>query len=171
MSDPSPAATSAPEASALPTLLAVDLGLRTGLALFDRSGQLRWYRSQNFGSKARLKRAAYGLLRDVPDLAWVVVEGGGDLAAVWAREAERRQAQVVQIQASTWRRRLLLPRDRRDGATAKARADELARHAIEALGADRPTSLRHDAAEAILVGVWGLLKVGWLAELPPALRA
>ena len=167
---PDASSSDANSAKAPATLLAVDLGLRTGLALFDQSGQLRWYRSQNFGSKARLKRGAYGLLRDVPDLAWVVVEGGGDLAAVWAREAERRGARVVQIQATTWRRRLLLPRDRRDGATAKARADDLARQAIEILGADRPTSLRHDAAEAILVGVWGLLKVGWLKELPPALR-
>jgi hypothetical protein len=35
----------------------VDLGLRSGLALFGSDGRLRWYRSQNFGSQSRLKRA------------------------------------------------------------------------------------------------------------------
>ncbi|MEN9933480.1 MAG: hypothetical protein RLZZ387_59, partial [Chloroflexota bacterium] len=30
------------------TLLAVDVGLRAGLALFDQDGRLRWYRSHNF---------------------------------------------------------------------------------------------------------------------------
>ena len=33
-------------------------------------------------------------------------------------------------------------------------------------GAKRPTSLRHDAAEAILAGLWGMLKIGWLKEIP-----
>ena len=34
---------------------------------------------------------------------------------------------------------------------------------------DYPTSLRHDAAEAILVGLWGVLSAGWLRALPPAI--
>ena len=37
-------------------------------------------------------------------------------------------------------------------------------------GAARPTSLRHDTAESILIGMWGLLAVGWLDRLPPAIR-
>ena len=32
------------------------------------------------------------------------------------------------------------------------------------VGAAHPTSLRHDAAEAILIGLWGVLEVGWLDE-------
>jgi hypothetical protein len=42
----------------------------------------------------------------------------------------------------------------------------MARKVIDWSGARRPTSLRHDAAEAILVGLWGGLQVGWLRELP-----
>ena len=43
---------------------------------------------------------------------------------------------------------------------------ELARRVIEWCGAPRPTSLRHDAAEAILIGLWGVLELGWVDALP-----
>ena len=151
------------------TLLAVDLGIRTGLALYGEDGRLRWYRSQNFGSRSRLRRGAYGLLREADDLAAVVLEGGGDLATVWQREAERRGVPAYVVDADVWRSRLLLARNQRSGADAKAAADALARRVIAWSGAARPTSLRHDAAEAILVGLWGVLHIGWLDSLPPDL--
>ena len=44
------------------SLLAVDLGVRTGLACWGDDGRLRWYRSQNFGDAARLRRAIPALL-------------------------------------------------------------------------------------------------------------
>ncbi len=153
-----------------PTLLAVDLGLRTGLALFGRDGRLIRYRSQNFGARNRLKRGAYGLLRSESNVERVVLEGGGDLADVWAREAERQGIRARIIQAETWRRELLLPREQRTGKDAKAHSDTLARAVITWSGAKSPTSLRHDAAEAILVGLWGVLACGWLSELPSELR-
>ncbi|ARA94563.1 MAG: hypothetical protein D6685_12245 [Bacteroidetes bacterium] len=152
------------------TLLAIDLGLRTGLALYGADGRLQWYRSQNYGTRNRLKRGAYGLLGGLDGVAHLVLEGGGDLAALWMREAERRGVVCHLIQADAWRERLLLPRQRRDAATAKAQAGALARRVIAWSGADRPTSLRHDAAEAILAGLWGVLAVGWLAELPADLQ-
>lgn len=45
-------------------LLAVDVGVRTGLALYGDAGRLRWYRSHNLGSIARLKRAAPAFITD-----------------------------------------------------------------------------------------------------------
>lgn len=151
------------------SLLAVDLGLRTGLALYGADGRLRWYRSQNFGSNARLKRGAFGVLKDLPGVEHLVLEGGGTLAELWAKEGERRGIGVRTVDAETWRRALLYPRERRSGEEAKAAADTLARRVIEWSGAARPTSLRHDAAEAILVGLWGVLRVGWLRSVPAAL--
>ena len=44
-------------------ILAVDLGLRTGLAYFDDEGRLAWFRAQNMGSVPRLKRAIPAVLR------------------------------------------------------------------------------------------------------------
>jgi hypothetical protein len=152
------------------SLLAVDLGLRTGLALYGDDGRLRWYRSQNFGTAGRLRRAAHGLLGQLPDVARVVVEGGGHLADIWEKEAARRGIARVRIGAEVWRENLLLPRDRRSGAQAKHRADEAARRVITWSGAARPTALRHDAAEAVLIGLWGVLEVGWLDRLPDVLK-
>ncbi len=153
----------------MPSLLAVDLGLRTGLALYDHDGRLRWYRSQNFGARSRLKRGVHGLLNDLPDVALLILEGGS-LAEPWHSEAGRRAVAVRQIDAATWRRALLLDREQRDGASAKRNAGELARRVIEWSAAPKPTSLRHDAAEAILIGLWGVLEVGWLTAMPEAVR-
>ena len=147
-------------------LLAVDLGLRTGLALYGRDGRLQWYRSHNFGSASRLRRAVPGLLDELPDLTWIILEGGGRLAEIWKREAERRRIGVRQIGAEAWRQRFLLPRQQRRGSQAKAHAEDVAKRVIAWSQARRPTSLRDDAAEAILIGLWGALDVGWLTETP-----
>jgi len=152
------------------SLLAVDLGLKTGLALYNHTGRLQWYRSKNFGSPGRLKRSVYRLLGEIPRPAYLVLEGGGTLAEVWEREAGRRQVAVIRVSPETWRERLLYIRERRSGRQAKQSAGELARKVITWSGASRPTSLRHDAAEAILIGLWGVLEVGWLKELPTEVR-
>ena len=111
-------------------LLAVDLGLRTGLALYGRDGRLRWYRSHNFGTPTRLRRAVRRLLGSLPELAWLVLEGGGPLAEIWKREAARRRITVRQISAETWRQRFLYPRQQRTGVYAKANAVEMARRVV-----------------------------------------
>jgi hypothetical protein len=151
-------------------LLAVDIGLRTGLALFRQDGRLQWYRSHNFGTVTRLRRGVRRVLTTLPELTWLVLEGGGPLADVWRREADRRSISVRQISAEAWRERFLYPREQRTGAHAKESATDLARRVIAWSHARRPTVLRDDAAEAILVGLWGALEVGWLAHLPDELR-
>jgi hypothetical protein len=151
-------------------LLAVDIGIRTGLALFRQDGRLQWYHSQNFGTVTRLRRSVRGVLAAIPELTWLVLEGGGALAEIWRHEADRRGIRVRQISAEAWRERMLYPRERRTGAHAKEHAADLARRVIVWSQARRPTSLQDDAAEAILVGLWGALEVGWLSGLPDELR-
>jgi hypothetical protein len=152
------------------SLLAVDLGLRTGLALYGGDGRLRWYRSQNFGTATRLRRAVHGVLRELPEVRWLVLEGGGNLAEIWTREGERLGIQVVRVAAERWREQLLYTREQRTGSQAKHHAGELARRLIDWSAAPRPTSLRHDAAEAIVIGFWGVLHVGLLEQVPQELR-
>ena len=150
-------------------LLAVDLGLKTGLAVFGDDGRLVRYRSQNYGTITRLKRAAWGELAEVEALAALAVEGDAALARVWAKAAEKRgAARVFQIQAHDWRPALLAERDRRTGADAKAAADVLARAIIAQSGLPRPKALRHDAAEAICIGAWACRELGWDAALDDA---
>ncbi|MDB4878457.1 MAG: hypothetical protein JWM41_4903 [Gemmatimonadetes bacterium] len=151
------------------SLLAVDVGVRTGLASFDDDGRLRWYRSQNFGSAARLRRALPALLTADADLSHVVLEGGGAIADSWESEATKRHLEVTRVTAEEWRSTFLLPREQRSGAQAKETAGRLARAIIDWSDARRPTSLRHDAAEAIMIGLWGALHLRWLRRLPPGL--
>ena len=154
-----------------PALLAVDLGLRTGFAAFSRDGRLVWTRSQNLGSRARLRAAAASVLDGLPGVERLVLEGGGDLARLWAAGAEKRGLAVRVVDAQTWRRQLLLPRDQRSGADAKHAADALARAVIAWSGAPAPKGpLRHDAAEAVAVGLWGVLDAGWLDAVPEPVR-
>ncbi len=154
----------------MPSLLAVDLGLKTGLALFADSGKLCWYRSHNFGTAERLRRGVPGILDGIPDIAALVIEGGGNLATIWEKEAERRGLVFCRIDAGEWRQMFLYSREQRSGTQAKKHAGEIARKVIAWAEASRPTSLRHDAAEAIMIGLWGLLRMGWLAALPKELQ-
>jgi hypothetical protein len=154
----------------MPSLLAVDLGLKTGLALFAENGKLLWCRSQNFGTTERLKHGVPGIMNAIEDLSALVIEGGGNLATVWGKEAERREVTIVQISAEKWRQLFLYSREQRTGTDAKRFAGEMARKVIEWSEAPRPTALRHDAAEAIMIGLWGVLHLGWLAELPKELQ-
>jgi len=106
----------------------------------------------------------------IPDLAVIVIEGGGNLATVWEKEAERRGITSLQISAREWRLLFLYSREQRSGVEAKRYAGETARKVIDWSNAPRPTSLRHDAAEAIMIGLWGVLHMGWLSKLPEGLH-
>ena len=112
-------------------LLAVDLGLKTGLALYGDTGKLYWYRSHNFGTTERLRRAVPGIMDGISDLTTLVIEGGGNLATVWEKEAERRGIAVYRIDAGQWRQLFLYSREQRTGVESKKHAGELARRVIE----------------------------------------
>ena len=75
---------------------------------------------------------------------------------------------VQRVSNEAWQQRLLTPAARRDGVRGAAHG--LARRIIAWSGAPPAASLRHDAAGAILIGLWGALSLGWLAR-PPAFRA
>ena len=152
------------------SLLAVDLGLKTGLALFAGDGRLLWYRSHNYGTTERLKRGVPDILASIPDLTELVIEGGGNLANVWEKEAQRRGINLTRTVAEEWRQLFLYPREQRSGTDAKRHAGEIARKVINWADASLPTALRHDTAEAIMIGLWGLLHPGWLKVLPKELQ-
>lgn len=141
-------------------LLAVDAGLRTGLALFSREGRLVWCRSHNLGNPARLKKAAARIIFELDGLHYLVVEGGGRLADIWAQAASRRGIPCQQVQAQTWREAFLLPRERSSGRKAK---DAACRLAVEIMRGEcpAPTVPGHDASEAVLIGLWALAQLGW----------
>lgn len=140
-------------------LLAIDLGLRCGWAAFDETGRLLRYGSRHFGTRAALRKAIPQILNEYPRLTRLVVEGGGELYIPWEKEAARRGLAIRQVASEEWRAAVLKPTQRRSGEAAKEAADAVARDVIERSGAKRPTSLRHDAAEAILVGAWAATRL------------
>ena len=148
------------------SLLAVDLGLRSGLAQYETDGRLLRYRSTNFGSLSRLRKGVPGVFKSLSPIGHIVVEGDRALGDVWQKSARNYGAQFHSVSPERWRGHLLLPRKQRSGAVAKDEADVLARKVIAWSGLKRPTSLRHDAAEAILIGLWAVLEFGWLPENP-----
>lgn len=142
-------------------LLAVDAGVRTGLALFDCFGHLLWCRSHNLGTTSRLKKAAARILFELPHLEWLIVEGGGSIADIWVQTAQKRGIMVRLVQAHEWRADFLLPRQQHSGSKAKAVACTLVRVLMDAEGPSTPTAPGHDAAEAVLIGLWAAVHLGW----------
>ncbi len=110
------------------------------------------------------------MLAEIPDLNRLVLEGDRSLAEIWKQGAKGLDASVRCVPPEVWRSSLLYPREQSSGPKAKQSADEMARKIIEWSGAPRPTSLRHDAAEAILIGLWGVLDLGWLKRVPLQIR-
>lgn len=149
-------------------LLAVDAGVRTGLALLDRDGRLLWCRSHNLGTTTRLKKAAARVLFELPHLQFLVVEGGGPTAGIWEHAAAKRNLPCRIIQAQDWREHFLLPRQRVSGQKAKTAACALVSTILRREGWSSPTVPGHDAAEAALIGLWAAVQLGWRAM--PALK-
>lgn len=152
------------------SFVGVDLGLATAFSVYDRDGRLTGVRSRRFGSKDALRAAAGAILDEIPHVHSVIIEGGGDLAESWQRAAVHRGIHLRIVQASEWRRMFLYERERRDGAQAKTHAVKLAAQVIEWSATKGVTAqLGHDAAEAVLVGLFGVVEAGWLKD-PPRLR-
>jgi len=96
------------------------------------------------------------MLRQSPVPSHLVIEGGGSIADVWLRECRRLPIRLLRANAEEWRKAFFHPRQRRSGRIAKEHAVRLAREVIKTRAPARATSLRHDAAEAILIGVWAM---------------
>lgn len=137
-------------------LLAVDAGLRSGLAWFAEDGRVLGYRSTNFGSLHRLKKAVPGILAEFPSLEYLVVEGPRPFDHIWTKIGEKKDLYCRVVPVDTWRKAVLSPGEQRSGCKAKLSAQEKAREIIRQAGAALPTSLNHDAAEAVLIGLWAV---------------
>ncbi len=147
-------------------LLSVDAGVKTGLALYQKPDCLLWYRSHNMGSVSSLRKASGHLIHSIEGLSVLVIEGGGPVADTWKREGLRIGLQVIITDAGEWRKELLFPREYRNSETAKHTAIKLSGQIIEASFAPSGNFPNHDAAEAILIGLWGCRKTGWIDEIP-----
>jgi hypothetical protein len=141
-------------------LLAVDLGLRTGWAVYDGQGHLIRFESRHFGNRGRLRTGVSRVVRTLPaEIDIVVAEGDAKLGHLWFECREHWETELVS--AETWRQDLLWQRQRRSGAIAKASALELAACIIREDACGWSNRLNDDTAEAILLGYWAVRRRGW----------
>jgi hypothetical protein len=162
-------------------LLAVDLGLRCGLAWWVRDAQgvgLVRHRCTEFHTRTRLKAAVRGVLGEVGGLGWVVGEGDRGLWEIWRRGAALLGAETVWVSPERWRTGLFGERGR-DGMGGKAlkaaarlmvegsgerRGGRVDRGLLGRFGERARVPLRTDAAEAVCLGYWAARDRGWFGE-------
>ena len=109
-----------------------------------------------------MRRALTKVVREIDDLKHIILEGDRNLGAHWERAASYVGAEYQYVAPETWRPAVMPARARRSGPDAKKSADEVARRVISsAPRAKNPTSLRHDAAEAVLIARWAAEHLGW----------
>ena len=135
-------------------LLAIDVGMKAGLAWFDEDGALVRARSTRFANRATLKRALPSIWTELPGVRQVVLEGQGDIADIFRKGALRAALPVQQFCAEEWRKDMLLARERRTGKQAKATAESLAMKIAHECGKPPRCAYDDDAAEAVLFGLW-----------------
>ncbi len=135
-------------------VLAIDLGLRHGLAWFDSSGELIAYRSTRFSKKRVLKQKVYGILGEIEGVTHIVTEGDRQLASYWHGAARKLGILVLAVAPEVWRSQMLKPREQRSGVDAKAAAIAYAVEVAKSSGVLKSTPMRDDEAEAIMIGLW-----------------
>ena len=140
-------------------LLSVDLGVRTGWALFDTDGRLCRLESRNFGSVSKMKSGIPTIVKAMPEIDVVVTEGGHRYAKLWFRCRPEWETELVSAEA--WRPEFLKPREMRTGRLAKGRAIQLALELARADGCGALNHLNDDSAEAVLLGLWAVRQRGW----------
>lgn len=141
-------------------VLAIDVGLKAGLAWFTAEGELIRARSTRFPNRTVLKKALPAIWTEQQGVMQVVLEGQGEIADIFRKSAERASIPVQQFSAEQWREDMLLPRQQRSGKQAKANAETIAMQIARACGKPPKCAYDDDAAEAILFGLWFLTRTG-----------
>jgi hypothetical protein len=157
------------------SLLAVDLGLRTGLCLFDSAGKLLRYDDRQFASADDLEQGAAAILSTWGEeagsrITHVAIEGSDpDLLFAWSKAVGDRR--ILRVLPEHWRQDILKPKDRDSWTSSKEASRVVARRIIERFSTDGLDRVDYttDCAEALLLGVHVAQRLGWIHREPPFL--
>ncbi|KAL3904940.1 MAG: hypothetical protein SGILL_009877 [Bacillariaceae sp.] len=157
-------------------LMAVDLGLKSGVSLFNSDGQLIRYEQFLF-NRDTLEEKIPSMLQEWESQAgddWRVthlaIEGGDTvLLGMWERATP--QLSTLRVGPEEWRAELLTKKENQNGANAKAASRLIARQVVEDFGTMEQHSgkFQTDVAEAVLLGMHVARRLGWI-EREPAVR-
>ena len=152
-------------------LLAVDLGLRTGTAVFDGNGTVLAVETWRFHDPESLDLGLTEILT-THNITHVVIEGEDrKLFYIWRRAiAKFEGVQLARVVADDWRRMLLSKKEMRDARKAKSAAGLIAKQVLKHNEELRDKKLSSDAAEALLVGRYAVRVLGWVSSKEPSVK-
>jgi hypothetical protein len=160
-------------------LLAIDLGLKSGVALFSSAGKLLRYEQFLFNkddiqvrTKSLLKEweqdareaVANGETAPFPTrITHVAIEGADSyLLRAWMDAAD--DLCILRVSPDEWRAELLLEKERSSGSNAKAASRLIARQVVADFGlmSQHQGKFPTDVAEAVCLGLYVSGKLGWI---------
>jgi len=156
-------------------LVAVDMGLRTGISLYDNHGQLLRFADFHFDCLDDLEKYAPQLL-----LKWEIEAGrrithmaveGTDppIERVWRDLADRSRLRFLNVPPDDWRADLLSSVERRSGDTSKSTSLLKAQRLVNSFGDTDVLALADelgtDASESIMLGLHVSRRLGWVGDV------
>eukprot|EP00977_Amphora_coffeiformis_P010427 scaffold2438_cov167-Amphora_coffeaeformis.AAC.3 len=165
-------------------LVAVDLGLRTGLALYSDDGRLLEYEQAVFETADELKANCLQLMADWEakyqgrdekscHITHVAVEGAdASLRHVWRNIVEDHlHCELLLVKPEEWRADLLLSKEKASGEAAKEASRLIARQLVADYGGRlHAGKFSTDVAESILLGYHVSRRLEWIPRKEPGVR-
>ena len=165
-------------------LVAVDLGLRTGLALYSDDGRLLEYEHAIFESEEGLQASCVKLMADWEakyqshgdksyHITHVAIEGADvALRSVWRSIVEDvLHCQMLLVKPEEWRSDLLLAKEQTSGEAAKEASRLIARQLVADYGGMlHEGKFPTDVAEAVLLGYHVSRRLAWIPRKEPCIR-
>ena len=164
-------------------LMAVDLGLKSGISLFNSDGNLLRYEQFLFG-RTNLRKTFEDIIQKWEDevttddedendpwkITHIAIEGGDvEILDKWAEAAPNQS--ILRVSPEEWRSELLSKKEGQNGSTAKEASRLIARQIVGDFGLmeDHVGKFPTDVAESVCLGMYVSRRLGWI-EREPAVR-
>lgn len=163
-------------AGCAPLLMAVDLGLRTGVCLLDQQGRILQYAQFHYDTTDALCKGAEKLLKEWQEeynrvngayISHLAIEGSDPpVLDAWRTAASklRRPPAILYVRPEEWRSDMLSHADQQSGALAKEASERLAEALLHQQEQDSGGAVATDVAESILLGVHVARRLGWVTK-------
>jgi hypothetical protein len=124
------------KASTTSVLLSVDLGLRSGFAIYNSTGSLLSFEYHRFDSLSKLEASVLTQLEiasEVHDITHFALEGDNVYRSIWTSAinqyaaVRKKEAEIINVKPSEWRARILTNSERKSGKDAKCAARQICR--------------------------------------------